>query len=181
MKTIALALALALTSTTIAARAQARPTSSTQRGTIEVSRPAVKAVVAGPALLHGYSQFRGGALFLAPRVTGTDADSPARSRLAAIAETHDGFALSQLDLEQRREGDGLDKNPLFQDGDLLFNGIIIREIPEIDVRLPVTYATAGSGGIQVAPTWLCGQSALAWCWGRMPQPIFVPGVRRNWA
>jgi ATP-dependent DNA helicase RecG len=29
--------------------------------------------------------------------------------LDAIAATHDGFALSQLDLEQRREGDILDK------------------------------------------------------------------------
>ena len=45
-----------------------------------------------------------------------------------------------------REGDGLDKNPLFQDGDLIYNGIIIREIPELDIRLPVTYTTAGAGG-----------------------------------
>jgi hypothetical protein len=72
-----------------------------------------------------------------------------------------------------REGDGLDKNPLFQDGDLLYNGLIIREVPEIDVRLPTTYATAGSGSIQVSPVWLCGQSAMAWCWGRMPQPTFL--------
>jgi hypothetical protein len=72
-----------------------------------------------------------------------------------------------------REGDGLDKNPLFQDGDLLFNGLIIREIPEMDVRLPVTYTTAGSGSIQIAPLWLVGQSAMAWCWGRMPTPTFL--------
>jgi N4-gp56 family major capsid protein len=72
-----------------------------------------------------------------------------------------------------REGDGLDKNPLFQDGDLLYNGVIIREVPEIDVRLPTTYTTAGSGSIQVAPVWMCGQSAMAWCWGRMPQPTFL--------
>jgi hypothetical protein len=72
-----------------------------------------------------------------------------------------------------REGDGLDKNPLFQDGDLLYNGMIIREIPEMDVRLPVTYTTAGSGGIQIAPAFLCGQSAMAWCWGRMPTPTFL--------
>lgn len=72
-----------------------------------------------------------------------------------------------------REGDGLDKNPLFQDGDLLYNGIIIREIPEMDVRLPVTYQAAGSGGIQVAPVFMCGQSAMAWAWGRMPVPTFL--------
>jgi N4-gp56 family major capsid protein len=72
-----------------------------------------------------------------------------------------------------REGDGLDKNPLFQDGDLLYNGVIIREVPEMDVRLPVFYTTAGSGSIQVAPCFMCGQSAMAWCWGRMPTPTFL--------
>jgi len=72
-----------------------------------------------------------------------------------------------------REGDGLDKNPLFQDGDLLYNGVIIREIPEMDVRLPVTYTTMGSGAIQIAPAFMCGQSAMAWCWGRMPVPTFL--------
>jgi Protein of unknown function (DUF4043) len=72
-----------------------------------------------------------------------------------------------------REGDGLDKNPLFQDGDLLYNGLIIREVPEMDIRLPVTYQTAGSGSIQVSPNFLCGQSAMAWCWGRMPTPTFL--------
>ncbi len=71
-----------------------------------------------------------------------------------------------------REGDGLDKNPLFQDGDLLYNGIIFREVPELDVRLPTTYTTAGTGSIQVAPVFMCGQSAMAWCWGRMPRPTF---------
>ena len=72
-----------------------------------------------------------------------------------------------------REGDGLDKNPLFQDGDLLYNGVIIREVPELDVRLPTTYTNAGSGGIQIAPTFLCGQSAMAWAWGRMLTPTFL--------
>jgi len=72
-----------------------------------------------------------------------------------------------------REGDGLDKNPLFQDGDLLYNGMIIREVPELDVRLPTTYTTAGATGIQVAPVFLCGQGAMAWLWGRMPTPTFL--------
>jgi hypothetical protein len=71
-----------------------------------------------------------------------------------------------------REGQGYLKNPIFVDGDLLFNGVIIREIPELSIRLPVTYQTAGSDGIQVAPAFLCGQSAAAWCWGKMPSPTF---------
>jgi hypothetical protein len=72
-----------------------------------------------------------------------------------------------------REGDGLDKNPLFQDGDLIYNGIIVREVPEMDVRLPVTYQTLGASSGQVSPVFLCGQSAMAWAWGRMPVPTFL--------
>jgi len=71
-----------------------------------------------------------------------------------------------------RENQGYLKNPIFVDGDLLYNGVIIREIPELSIRLPVFYQTAGTGGIQVAPAFLCGQSAVAWCWGKMPMPTF---------
>ena len=44
------------------------------RGTVEVTGRAVKVVTTGPALLHGYSEFSGGAIFVAPVATGTDAD-----------------------------------------------------------------------------------------------------------
>jgi ATP-dependent DNA helicase RecG len=40
-------------------------------------------------------------------VTHAPADSSARERLVAVAATLDGFELSQIDLEQRREGDVL--------------------------------------------------------------------------
>ena len=40
-------------------------------------------------------------------VTDADAGSPARERLLAVASTTDGFELSQLDLQMRREGDVL--------------------------------------------------------------------------
>ena len=69
-----------------------------------------------------------------------------------------------------REQQGYLKNPIFVDGDLLYNGVIIREIPELSLRLPVFYQTAGSTGIQVAPNFLCGQQAQAWAWGKMPTP-----------
>lgn len=72
-----------------------------------------------------------------------------------------------------RENQGYLKNPIFVDGDLLYNGVIIREIPELSLRLPVFYQTAGSGGIQIAPAFLCGQGAMAWCWGKMPTPTFL--------
>lgn len=40
-------------------------------------------------------------------VSSCPADSPARKRLDAVASTRDGFALAELDLAQRREGDVL--------------------------------------------------------------------------
>jgi ATP-dependent DNA helicase RecG len=50
---------------------------------------------------------RGSAPGLALLVTESPQDSPARARLDAVAATTDGFALSRVDLEQRREGDVL--------------------------------------------------------------------------
>lgn len=72
-----------------------------------------------------------------------------------------------------REGDGMNKNPIFQDGDLLYNGVIIREIPEMSVRLPTFYKTAGNTSAQIAPCFLCGQMAAALVYGRMPMPTFL--------
>jgi ATP-dependent DNA helicase RecG len=50
---------------------------------------------------------RGGHPGLCLLVTHAEAESGARVRLAAVAATTDGFELSRLDLEQRREGDVL--------------------------------------------------------------------------
>lgn len=86
---------------------------------------------------------------------------------------NDATIISANTQARAREGNGMDKNPLFQDGDLIYNGVIIREVPEIDIRSPTFYTTAGTGAIQISPTWLCGQSAMAWCWGRAPTPTFL--------
>ncbi|MFI0419352.1 ATP-dependent DNA helicase RecG [Spongiactinospora sp. 9N601] len=50
---------------------------------------------------------RGGLPGLCLLVTDSPAATPARARLDAVAATLDGFKLSQVDLEQRREGDVL--------------------------------------------------------------------------
>jgi ATP-dependent DNA helicase RecG len=50
---------------------------------------------------------RGSEAGLCLLVTGTDPDSPSRERLDAVASTTDGFELSRLDAELRREGDVL--------------------------------------------------------------------------
>jgi len=57
-------------------------------------------------------------------------------------------------------------NPLFRNGDLLWNGMIIKEIADLPV-IP----GAGAGGIDVAQATLVGQSALAVAWGQMPRLI----------
>ena len=70
-----------------------------------------------------------------------------------------------------RENGGLNSNPLFQDGDILYDGIVVRQVPEMDTRNPTFYATAGdSGTTSIAPVFLCGQSAMAQFYGQMPRP-----------
>jgi N4-gp56 family major capsid protein len=76
-----------------------------------------------------------------------------------------------------REGSGMDKNPLFQDGDLIYDGIIFREVPEIPHIVGVGSST------DVEPNFLCGQQALGVAWGQTPTPQtevndykFRPGV-----
>ncbi len=53
---------------------------------------------------------RGGFPGLCLLVTRADAESPARERIDAVAATTDGFELSRVDLEQRREGDVLGRS-----------------------------------------------------------------------
>ena len=58
-------------------------------------------------------------------------------------------------------------NPLFKDGDLLYDGIIIKEIPEIPI---ITGVGGGSG--DVAPCFLCGAQAVGVAWAQPTTPIF---------
>jgi hypothetical protein len=78
---------------------------------------------------------------------------------------------ANLYARQREGRDALSKNPLFQDGDILYDGMVVRQVPEMDLRNPVLYATAGaSGTTAIAPVFLCGQSAMVHAWGQMPRP-----------
>lgn len=71
--------------------------------------------------------------------------------------------ITQIDREARNRG--VDSgNPLFQGGDLLVRGVIIREEPEIPV-----YAGVGAAGSDVEPAYLAGGGAIAIAWGQMPQ------------
>ncbi len=74
-----------------------------------------------------------------------------------------------------REGNGMDKNPLFQDGDLIHDGVIIRQVPEISAFVTnvwTTLTTAGGSSGRVEPWFLCGQQALTLGWGQMAKPTF---------
>jgi len=69
-----------------------------------------------------------------------------------------------------REGRGMDNNPLFQDGDLLYNGVIIREVPEISDFVSDVWTslkTAGNSSARVEPVFFCGQQAAVLGWGQM--------------
>lgn len=57
----------------------------------------------------------------------------------------------------------VEKNPIFQDGDLVYDGIIYRRIPEIPIL------TAAGSSTDVGPNFLCGAQALGVAWGQEPQ------------
>lgn len=77
----------------------------------------------------------------------------------------------------------VESNPLFQDGDLIYDGIVHREIPEIDARCSGLDAT-GASSADVRPVFVCGQQAVGIAWGQEPTPRtdstkdygFRPGV-----
>ena len=53
------------------------------------------------------------------------------------------------------------ENPLFRDGDLMYDGVICREIPEIPVE-----GNTGAAAIQVVPSYMCGAQAVALGWAQ---------------
>lgn len=72
-----------------------------------------------------------------------------------------------------RERDGMKNNPLFMDGDLLIDGIIIRKVPEISkyvTNVWTSLITAGNSSSRVEPVFLCGQQAAVMAWGQMARP-----------
>lgn len=70
--------------------------------------------------------------------------------------------IAQANREARARNVG--SNPIFQDGDLIYDGVIIREIPEIPVLSGV-----GAAGIDVGQVFLCGAQAIGVAWGQEPK------------
>jgi hypothetical protein len=69
---------------------------------------------------------------------------------------------------REREANPTKNNPIFTGGELVFDGIIYKEIPEITQRLLLK--GVGASSIDVEPFFLCGQGALAYAMGQMPRP-----------
>ena len=76
-----------------------------------------------------------------------------------------------------REGSGMDSNPLFQDGDLLYDGIIFREIPEFytarqgnSTNNETHLVGVGAGAINVGANFLCGAQSLGMVNKQAPLP-----------
>lgn len=67
-----------------------------------------------------------------------------------------------------RENNPTSNNPIFTGGELVYDGIIYKEIPEITQRLLLK--GVGAASIDVEPVFLCGQGALAYAMGQMPRP-----------
>lgn len=68
------------------------------------------------------------------------------------------------------------ENILFQDGDIMWDGVLVRQVPEISgfvTDIWTTLKTAGASSHRVEPSFFCGQQAAAFCWGQMAQPTVL--------
>jgi hypothetical protein len=87
-KIISLALAITALASAYAPKADAHGSApGARRGTVFATGPGTKAVTVGPVVFHGYSGFPGGAIFLAPAATGTDADCAAAAGQGSLSRT----------------------------------------------------------------------------------------------
>jgi N4-gp56 family major capsid protein len=75
-----------------------------------------------------------------------------------------------------RQVNGAPDNPIFQDGDQIYDGVIVREVPEISqfvTNVWTSLKTAGTGGtVRVEPVFFCGQQTATFAWGQMAKPTF---------
>lgn len=135
------------------------------------------------------------------RVLAEDADPHIRPiRTDQDSEVYVAFAGSQAFRDLKADLETLNSNAdargmkmtkggnvLARDGDLFWNGVIVRKVPEITNIYSATgkpLATAGASSIAVEPVFLCGAQALVWGLGQRPDIVvdreydfqFQPGV-----
>lgn len=105
-------------------------------------------------------------------------------RVAGGIETYIMFVGTQAmlhlkeDLETLHSNAGTrgEGNPLFKPGDLMWDNVVIREVPEITTLLADStyYATAGNSSTKVEPAFLCGAQAVGYGLGQEPRLIVDP-------
>ncbi len=81
----------------------------------------------------------------------------------AMRDLQNDTAMMQANRDALERGKG---NPLFTGGDLLWDGVIIKELREAPIL-----AGAGTGGINVAANFLCGAQALGVAWAMRPEVV----------
>jgi ATP-dependent DNA helicase RecG len=94
---------------------------------------------------------RGGLPGLCLLVTHAEQGSPARERLDAVAATTDGFELSRVDLEQRREGDVLGRSQSGFRSSLQTLRVLRDEDTIVEAREAATALLAGDPGLERVP------------------------------
>jgi N4-gp56 family major capsid protein len=76
----------------------------------------------------------------------------------AFRDLKNNATMAQANRDARERGKD---NPLFTGDDLIWDSVIIREIPEIANLIAV-----GNGGIDVCPVYLCGAQAVGVAWAK---------------
>ncbi len=76
-----------------------------------------------------------------------------------------------------RENGGMDDNPVFQDGDIIYKGVIIREIPEFEVQKnssavnsEMTLVDVGASTTDVCVGVFCGRQAISYVNKQLAKP-----------
>jgi hypothetical protein len=99
----------------------------------------------------------------------------------ALRDLSNDPEMANANLQAReRESNPTKSNPIFTGAGFLKDGIIYREIPEIDTRYILgtgapgassngPLAGAGGAGVDVSPVLMCGMSAYAYVVGQMPK------------
>lgn len=83
------------------------------------------------------------------------------------------FKASMATINQNAQVRG-DDNPLFDDGDQIYDGNVIREVPELD-----DIAGVGAGGINVSVAVHLGAQALGLAWGQKTQTVIDKTIDYN--
>ena len=82
---------------------------------------------------------------------------------SSMRDLRNDTAMQAANRDARQRGEN---NPLFRGGDLLWDSVIIREVPEIP-----TTGDVGTASARVSPNYLCGAQAIGIGWAQTAKAI----------